>query len=45
MRDIKHLQILSECLDGAIDWATQQKAIVDKEILLKTLLLKIKGGK
>lgn len=45
MRSIKQLQDLRESLTDVIDWATQQKAVIDKEILLKTLLSRIRGGK
>lgn len=45
MRSINQLQELSETLMDAIDWATRQKAKIDKEILLKTLLSRIRGGK
>lgn len=45
MKTIEQLQELSEYLDEVIAWAMKEKAIIDKEILLKTLLLRIRGEK
>lgn len=45
MNEIEKLQVASEMLECFIDFAIKKKSIIDKKILLKTILMKMENEK